>query len=123
MRLNGFSVVSTKSVKLASVTGSNLPGVFTDFNRLQKSTVFKLPGVVVAIVVKGISNANLSSVEPFGVRVNVDNFNRKHFMGFAQIKTPPGADVVVCVSAGALFPLAVTISIDGIVCKSKSIQR
>lgn len=51
----------------------------------------KLPGIVVAIVVKRISDSNFSSIESFRETISaVGYINRKHFMGFAQVQSPPG---------------------------------
>ncbi len=75
--------------------------------------------IVVAIVVKRISNADLSSIESFWDLISVDDLNRNHFMGFVQIQLPPGVHVVVCMTAGPLVPVAGTIPISGIICNAK----
>ncbi|KAA8591904.1 hypothetical protein FQN60_017278, partial [Etheostoma spectabile] len=41
---------------------------------------------------------------------------------FATIQSPPGADVVVCVTAGAVLPPAAGIPIYGVVCRTKREQ-
>lgn len=44
-------------------------------------------------------------------------------MGFAQVQSPPGVDVVLSVRAGTLFPVAGMIPINSVVSKAKGIQR
>lgn len=78
-----------------------------------------VPGIVVAVVFKGISDSNLGSIESFWVGIYVGYLNRKHFVGFQQIQSPPGTDVVAGVAAGATFPFADMIPIYGVIWNSK----
>lgn len=78
----------------------------------------ELPAVVVAVVLEEISDPDLGSVESFGAGIHVGYFNREHFVGFTQVQSPPGTDIVVRVSARAVLPLAVAIPIYGVVRKA-----
>lgn len=84
---------------------------------------YKLPGVVVAVVVKRISNFDLSPLQSYGSLCVGGYMNRKHFMGFAQVQSPPGVEVVGCVTTRRLFPDAGTIPVYGIICNAYRMQR
>ena len=78
----------------------------------------KLPGIVDAVVVKRISNPDLSSIKSLGGFLAVGDADRKHFVCFAQVQPPPGVEVVACVSTRTLTPGAGPIPIDGIICNA-----
>lgn len=73
-----------------------------------------IPGIVVAVVFQRVSDSDFGSVESLWVCVDVGDVDRKDLVSFAQIQPPPGADVVAGVRAGAVFPLAVAVPIDGV---------
>lgn len=87
-----------------------------------KWTRAKLPGVVVAEVGEGISDVDLGSIESFGVLLSVGYLNGEHFVGLTQIQSPPGVDVVLRVSAGAVLPLAARIPVDGVIGGAEHVQ-
>lgn len=73
-----------------------------------------VPGVIVAVVFQRVSDSDLGSFESLRVCVDVGDADGKDFVSFAQIQPPPGVDVVVGVRAGAMFPRAVAVPIDGV---------
>ena len=74
-----------------------------------------LPGIVVAIVVQRVSDADLSSVDASGIIVVVCYIDREHSVGLAQVQPPPGAKFLFGGSTGALGPLAGSIPVYGII--------
>lgn len=83
----------------------------------------KLPGVIIAIVFQRVSDADLGAVQSICVLVPVCYVNREDFVGFAQVQSPPGVDVVLSVRARTLLPVTGTIPINGVVSEAKTIQR
>ena len=62
-----------------------------------------IPRISISIVVQGVSNADLSSIEPFTAAVSsVGDLDRMHFVSFPQVHSPPGAGVLFCVGTGVL---------------------
>lgn len=78
------------------------------------SSAAVLPGVVVAVVLQGVSDPDLGSVESLRVGVDVGDVDGDDLVRVAQVQPPPGADVVAGVGAGAVLPLAVAVPVDGV---------
>ena len=74
----------------------------------------RLPGVIVAVVLQGVPDPDLGSIESLRVRVDVGDVDREDFVSLVQIQPPPGTDVVAGVRAGAMLPPAVAVPVDGV---------
>ena len=73
-----------------------------------------LPGVSIAIIIEVISNAYLSTIDPFLTTIfSVGDGHSVDFIGLQEVQSPPWIFISLCVAAGSLFPFAITISING----------
>ena len=80
-----------------------------------------LPGVVDAIVVQRISNSDFSSIQSTGKSIlPVGDYHREDFISLEQIHSPPRVEMSFCDATGTMGIYAVTIPINGIVCKTIS---
>ena len=68
------------------------------------------------IVYKRISNADLGSIESFGLSLSVGYLNRKHFVCFGQSQPPPGVQIHERVTAGTVSQIRGPTPIIGLIC-------
>ena len=73
-----------------------------------------LPGISVAIVTEGISDADLSSIDPIGATIlSVGDGDSVNFIRLQKVQSPPWIAIIPCAGTGSLSPVASTISING----------
>lgn len=73
-----------------------------------------LPGIIIAIVLKGISNADLSTMDPFLATISSDgDGDSVDLIGPQEVQLPPWIFISLCGATGSLEPVTSTISIDG----------
>ena len=93
------------------ITGCNLHDRYLMFKSNIRTVL--LPGISIAIVSEGISDADLSSIEPLEATISsVGDGDSFDFICFQEVQSPPWVLIVLCVGAGSLSPVASTISIN-----------
>ena len=72
------------------------------------------PGIWIALIIQGVSNTDLSSVEPLRATVfSVGDADIVDFVRVAEVQSPPRFSLRFCVGAGLMTPNAIKITIDG----------
>lgn len=120
-----FILVNKICFDIHLFTGSGLIYPFIYFKKLfipisnqsvclKKKTI--LPWISIPIVLKRISNVDLSTVDPAVVRICTDgDCNCVDLMYLQKVQSPPWTIRCQCGATGSIFPVTVMVSIDGTV--------
>ena len=74
-----------------------------------------LPRIIIAIVLKGISNADLSTMDPLLATVSSVGYGDSvDLIGPQEVQSPPRIFISLCGATGSLVPVTSTTSIDGL---------
>lgn len=90
----------------------------------KNSTSQNSPGIIDSIAVKGMSNADLSSIKSFRDTVNcICDGDGEHSVGLQEVYPPPGIDCSFSVSARPVFVHTIPVAINGVVGKPTAMHR